>query len=348
MKILTINRIYSDNLGDQFLSIQIKSHLEEVLNYKTINYDLLDSKLTTRPNLVLNRKNNKFKNIIKKYLFSTQISRNIYWYIKNKKNIKKIIKKENPNLIIFGGGELIQDNEYFPIAIKTWSKYAKKNNIPYYFFGVGVKGRPRKSQLKKLLSSLRDSSGTVVRDLESKNTLLNDYNIEENVEVSYDVGFLDINIPKEKSDKYALLGVTSYRRIKKHLNIYENEKEYYDSIIKRYGELKHKYGECYTFYTDNEDKRESILLSEKYNLKYIEYDNLDELISVIKDSSFIETPRMHGCIMGIVNGIDTNPVKISSKMRSFYKTYYSKTKNIKTIQKEISDSLRELTSGVSL
>ena len=57
---------------------------------------------------------------------------------------------------------------------------------------------------------------------------------------------------------------------------------------------------------------------------------------------------MHGCIMGIVNGIDTNPVKISSKMRSFYKTYYSKTKNIKTIQKEISDSLRELTSGVSL
>jgi polysaccharide pyruvyl transferase WcaK-like protein len=68
-----------------------------------------------------------------------QFLKMIKWYVKNRNRILTLSQKlVNCDAVIIGGGELIQDNNFFLPALYIWVKEIRKRNIPIYYFGIGV------------------------------------------------------------------------------------------------------------------------------------------------------------------------------------------------------------------
>ena len=185
-KVLIINEGYSDNLGDQ----AINDSLQYLLKSNSIeNIEFQDfTKNIDAPIEISTGSNTSNKSPLMIQFFKKIIPSKIRWLIKN---INRIIKasKDNYDLVIIGGGQLILSNATFSIAMFSWVFFLRlfgNKNIILFAVGSGTKF----SFIDTLLyrKTLKKISKIYARDEKSKEILKNTFNIDS--EFVYDVAFI--------------------------------------------------------------------------------------------------------------------------------------------------------------
>jgi polysaccharide pyruvyl transferase WcaK-like protein len=348
MKVLVINEGYSDNLGDQAINDSLQ-YLLNINGIKDIDFQDFTKNIDKPIPIKLNEvQNAKFRiKSIMKYLIPVKIR----WLLKN---LRRIIKasKNNYDLVIIGGGQLIMGNVSFPIAMFSWInilKFFGNSNIIIY--SVGIASDIKLSIFNKLLFnySLSKVKKIYLRDNKSIELSQNIFKLSSSF--IYDVAFIHNQIKDkdiENKKHYILLGVMPLKTYNEH-NIYKLSKyEYYKTWIDFLNKNHIKVEQVSLFYTTHDDRIASLdfqqYVKNKFNitLELIETNTKNKLIETYKNSSLIISARMHALILGLSYNCKILTYPISEKLIEFNNLYIEKDFNINFIQQELLLSIKHL------
>ena len=340
MKALIINKSLSDNFGDQLIGLAIES-LCRANNIECDSVDLTngrkkDSFKTDKHLKNINRKKHRLLRIAK-------------FFIKNRK-IARCVDDKKYDLIIIGGGELLQDNNSFPIALHLWTKHLRKRfkNVPIVLFGIGAAENYYFLNKFFLKKALRRTEHIYVRDNASKENLLKVFDVEATEIPDVVFSLYEENLRLQRTDGKCLVGITSGFRVNQYSGFFNNPKHYYDEMVKTInGEPSLSLSLIYNDSNDLAACRAflSYYSSDSNNKKqlYIEkYETLEELIDLIKKSERVISPRMHSCIMGLLFSCEVTPVLISQKMNSFRVKYLQDGFRVLEAKKELLRVFKEV------
>jgi polysaccharide pyruvyl transferase WcaK-like protein len=160
---------------------------------------------------------------------------------------------------------------------------------------------------------------------------------------------VDILATYNKTNK-ALLGITSYQRIKYYGLYEEGEEAYFNHLYSRVLELQKKYENISCVYSDHQDKAACKAFSDYCEERYSnridieKYEELNEMVACIGAAMYIESPRMHTCILGILMGLTVKPVVISPKMQAFFDKYMSNKFSVMELRNSVIESLHDMLS----
>ncbi len=346
-KVLILNCAYSSNLGDQAIGIAMKNAFENVdfevvLKDLTQQHDGRDFYDSTIKNT-----NDKPKSKIPKWIsnFKTRLR-----WSKNNNPMFSILTEHNFSAIIIGGGELIQSNTIFPVAINTWIKKAKKANrdTKVVLFGVGVTDNYSLWDKLLLKKALRFIDFSYVRDSASIVNIKKNFNISSVLIPDIVFSLAAKGDLKNKKNR-ALLGITKYSRIQKHKNIdVKSKSEYYDKLFTEYHQLQDKYSIVTVIYADRSDLETAIDFKsyayEKYNatVDVANYKDINGMFDLISSSELVISPRMHTCIFSLLSEVDVKPIVMSGKMDSFVRRYILNSVKMEDLNSEIKQIMTEL------
>lgn len=274
------------------------------------------------------------------------------WYFRNKKRIVEVLKENDFDYVIFGGGQMIQSNGTFPFMIDYWTKSVKKHSkAKILYFGIGIGSNILKNDKKKIVNSLNRAEKIFVRDFYSKQRGEELLNNQREIYYTPDVvfslnNFIEESISKEKS---VLIGIPIRTHLQKFGEYSEIEKVY-DWYIEKIKEYKDKgYKVKYT-YTTRRDYQETLIFDKylksktKFEVEFLSYNTLEEMIVEISKAEIIISGRMHSLIIGYVYKCELIPFIFSQKIKSFYLEYIENKPNIERLQREIRDSLNNALS----
>lgn len=315
-KILLINRgVDTDNVGDQAIDYTLKrifeskgAHVESV-NY-TMFFTVNGSKLKSA-----------FQNLIKMYKIS----------------------KRNFDLVVIGGGQLIQSNSTFPLSLYLWTLFVKLfSNAKVVLYGVGVD--KDYDRFKKLLfkRGLRRISTFYVRDEFSHQNLKNVFTYNSKVVPDSVLSISKLYTPASKKTKLKLFGITHYGSIKRYKYIDATQIEY----LKQQAELLFSLednADYKLFYNTKTDFVFTLRFQEylkntyNYSIDICKTEDLFTYIELVSSAVKVVSSRMHALIIAHSYGIEIIPVKRNNKLEVFSETY----KNLK-----VEDCLRANTNAI--
>jgi polysaccharide pyruvyl transferase WcaK-like protein len=349
MKALLINRGNTDNLGDKAINFTMKSLLEKAgvevdfMDFigekaKSVNY-LNEAYLRLDKGSISNT-----KSIFKSFI------RRIVWLTKRSGMFSVCFGKNKVDIVFIGGGQLINSNVYFPIAMFLWIILFKTfSKAKVVLFGIGSESQFNLIDRWLYKSALKKADEIYVRDYDSHKTLSEVFGAKAKYapDVVYAIKqFIEVSGPNKS--KRALIGPTSLKRLHKHNNKFnvKSDVDFWEDIILKY--IRQSYI-TELFYTTIEDLVECIKVQRNFKLKYNQdisiatIDSLDELISVISSAQVIVSQRMHALILGQVYGCSLEPILISDKLISFKKQYLDTQKDIDelsmAVEKQLKDAL---------
>jgi len=351
-KALIINEGYSNNLGDQAIKKAIESFFVKK-GYRTSFLYLSNpaikklpkyTYLNTNPNVKIKK---TFVNKLKSFLLF------IYWYFKYKKIIIEELKKNDFDLVVIGGGQLIISSgsfalSGFSIAIFWYTFLAKRySKAKIFIIGVGSSKKFNWFEKKLYTKSFKRIDRVRVRDSFSKQKLKEYFNVDS--QLMPDIAFFgdDQNLDNGNIKKNnALIGVTNYDEVYRRYN-QDNltKKEYYDLLFDKYQEYKSKGYNTRVFYTTITDAIESEefikYIYQEYGIKIeiMNINNLEDLLSVLKDTDIVFSGRMHALILAMKNNCDIEAFLVSEKLKSFEKEYILNKSDVIKLREEISKEL---------
>lgn len=349
-RVLIINRCKSSNLGDQMIGLAATS-LFEKYGYDVDNVDFVTINDLRKINLK-GLKENKNRRILRsgmKLYSKSRTLRRVSWFFKNK-TIFEILKIKKYDMVLIGGGELIQSNVTFPIALNLWVKNIKKyqKEVPIVLFSIGVSNNIQNYDKYLIASSLKYINQIYVRDYNSLNNLKNIF--KKDAKLVPDIVF-SMDIPNaRKEDNKILYGITLFDRISRHNNIFKSKKEYYNHVFNELEKLK-KEGNVSLIYSNPEDFNACLDFLEYTNNKYgvnydlPKYETLTEFIGLIQSSKVVISPRMHALIPGVLCKKQVYPVCISDKINTF-NNLYLKDKTYDEIFKQTDQLSQEINKVV--
>jgi polysaccharide pyruvyl transferase WcaK-like protein len=338
MKLLVINEGFSNNLGDQIINKSFEYLISDKPEIKILHEDLNRSRIDKD----YKKKSIKYKKSIF-FLLKIFFHRSL-WVFKNIKRITLSVRK--CNYAIFGGGQLLVDNNIFPFSIFVWTFILTLSGIKYSFFSIGTQGSYSKVGRWLLQKALNNSDHIFVRDQLSKRIIMQNFEILSNI--TYDIGFLlkkNKYASKNKSESSFLLGIVDFN-VYKNFNTKPISKEnYYEEWIRMIGgnEALSDYN---LFYSTAEDRSESLLFKKyaliKYglNIKMMENFNVNDFVENILDAKKIVSGRMHSLIIAKRFNIDYLTFMTSEKIVQFNLIY--KNLELEKIQKKIKNDFNSL------
>lgn len=345
MNVLIINKRCSHNLGDQAIGRSIDD-LFIAQGCSVVARDLTDGNASIK-NIDLSYKISKNKD-----RDNNLFLRQLYWFIKHKRITKTISTSDKIDFAVIGGGELLQNNVSFPVALWMWVKRIKRlnKNTPIYMVAVGV--TKKHSWFSKILikKTLQNVKKIFVRDMQSMQNLKEIFGVESDVMPDVVFGYDRVfSINNKSSREGALLGITAFYRLK-YYGISSDKSIYFEELLSKYQKLKSTYGIVKCFYTDNTDYATCIEFSEwaklthNYDVEVAKYSSLDELLELLVSTRYLESPRMHACILSMLFGTDYKPVIISPKMQSFSELYKSADINLIEIKQRVKLVIKSICS----
>lgn len=327
-KVLLINEGASDNIGDQALNKglhdMLKKHSRNVTQVdftrcKNVgesysNNAALASKYHTRSKLPPSN-------------FRLLLSRSL-WFCRNFFKAWSLLTKDVQRVFI-GGGQLILDNRYFPIALFTWSIIAKAKRVPVCITFVGV-GKDFSWLSKKLISiAMNNTTKIIVRDNVSRDNLVKNFGVK--AITSYDSAY-SLTVPKKNDNKQLLAGVTSYEVYFRYFHEVNKGtplcvEDYIDQWLDNILAMINKFDIDSVIFcsTSEEDLSVSFKafsqLKERFpdfDCKYVsEVPSLNDFLNIVASSSVCYSGRMHALILSEVIGLDIKPYNISQKIESY-------------------------------
>lgn len=342
-KIATINECFSDNIGDQAISIAM-SNLCEYIGYEQVDkydYSFRDGSLQTAEQV-----RTKKSKLTPPKLF---LLRKIMFFLRNIRKANRIAKKKY-GVVIIGGGQLVLSNYSFSISMLLFMFFFKVYGTKVYIVSVGV-GEDFKFFDRLLFKlSLKYADKLYVRDHSSQSRIRKIFGLE--ADYFPDIAYYLKPIKKSKSKYPSIVCPISYkvftRYRKENGESYLSEKEYKNlwiDIIRKELEVK-KNSKIVITATTTEDLNFSLSLkpflskSEIESIDFIESRTYHDFVNILSYSLSIVSGRMHALILAHINGLDVAPFIVSKKIENFSKEYLSK--NVAEIAFEISKKSGEL------
>lgn len=323
MNVLIINRKNTNNLGDRAISMSMKKLFETYADVYTEDFCSVKESSSIKSNTAKTTPN---IHPVKKAIAGNPFIRIRSWK-KNNKGLFDILDKREYDYIIIGGGELIQSNFTFPLALYEWVKRAKKmqSNAKIVLFSVGCTNNFDRFQHILVKKALRNVGAIYLRDTASVENMYNQFKREaKEIPDCVFANSFDFACAK----KYIFYSLTTSERLKKHGNVQNNENDYFEDCYKYLDEnFTGRKEDIRLFYTTKEDYGVCLKFLEYVYKKYsqkietADIESLEDLISELATAETVISPRMHGCILGKLVGAKVVPILISEKMKSYNKKY---------------------------
>ena len=253
------------------------------------------------------------------------------WKHINLYKISRICQNEY-DVVLIGGGELVQSNGIFPVAMETWIREVKQFNpkAKIVFFGIGVTNSYTAVDKHRIEKAIACADAFFVRDSSSVENLK--YVFGKSADLISDVVFAGYKKQQTiKGDCEAVLyGITAFSRLKRyHYKNFESRSDYYEDCYREMLDAGYlnSIENLKLFYSDTQDYCECHAFA-KYIQKYYRkkvavcsYKTLEGFEKEIADSRMVISPRMHACIFGLIYDKEVKPVCISPKTQAFYDEY---------------------------
>jgi polysaccharide pyruvyl transferase WcaK-like protein len=329
MKILIINEGATHNLGDRMILFC----LQQLLKQKYSNATLYFQSYSGRPHNP--NRQNVSHNVTQKVNFTNtlknklplKIIRRCLWVFRN---IKDIInhKKQNYDLVVIGGGELLDNYWLFPFVCAVWvfcfkSILGKKTILLGVGYGTGM-GYWDKKLLKMALSKVDD---IYIRDGSSIKRIYEEYRITCKFipDVVFSVNKFVAAAPRI-TNKVTIFPVAYHvyqNSSKKPIPLIEHESAYTDFWVNSVRDWQNKGYDVYLSATDVVQDTAIVaaigVALAKIDIKTTTQIPKDttELAQIISSSSVVFSGRMHALIIGYTYKCTCVVYPVSHKLQTF-------------------------------
>ncbi|NNN45447.1 MULTISPECIES: polysaccharide pyruvyl transferase family protein [unclassified Vibrio] len=338
-KIITVNEMFSDNIGDQAISDQMEHFCKKGDNYLVDKADFSFRTSLKKQNVV---------KVNEKKLIRLPIYLKPFLLILKNAGKANAIAKNKYDLAIIGGGQLILSNGSFSASMFLYALFFKLYGTKVKIVSVGV--GERFSLVDKIIYrfAFYFVDEFFLRDIKSQENLRAIFG--KKAEYSPDIAyFMSGKICKSTSSKHLICPVE-----------YEVFKRYYKEMGYNFVDYK-KYenkwiDEIESIIFDNPDDGVIItattladyqfavsifkLLSAKHvgRVELVKTENWYEFIDIAKNCDSVMSGRMHALILCHCLGLKIVPYKISKKISAFENFYL---KADASTHKHVLDILRD-------
>ncbi|OLQ89956.1 hypothetical protein BIY21_14085 [Vibrio ponticus] len=351
--ILLVNEGSSDNIGDQALNKGL-FHCLSSLDLKVKQIDLT----RCRSSDSVSNNENHFKVTTERVINKKANRNHWFWVLLSRikwglSNIRKVflLTKGNYDALVVGGGQLILDNRYFPVALLVWSLIARFRRIPIYFVSVGVGSKFSFGSKLMFRCTLSLSEKVLVRDEVSRDNLRNNFNIESTV--TFDSAYAyPLPTTSLKNKRRLIVGVTNYEIYKRYFSELEfserrlNETEYIDKWVNSILSLNVSTVVFCSTSSEDIDISHKVyirLLEKKEGMEIRFIDRvppLEEYVSLVLDSGSVFSGRMHALILSELCGNYIKPWVLSQKIDTYNK--FILPTSVEKKRKHIYDEVKSL------
>jgi polysaccharide pyruvyl transferase WcaK-like protein len=344
-KIITINEILSDNIGDQAIAAAL---LELCGKKETLHVDKVDFSFRTVKK-IKKEKPTHLKKIIR--IILPNILLQILFLIKHYKTSAEI-SSNNYDLALIGGGQLILGGGFFPCSLFLYTYFLKKTGTKIKIVSAGVGTSFNFLERYLIGKSLRRVDSVYLRDQRSIENL--SVHFRKNSKFCPDIVYY---LTKEKLCKkislpsnVTLVCPVEYRVFKKYMKEVNSRdltsSEYCGIWIRLIRERLRMSDKVFLSGTTKRDYQFACHLFEllkeedraKTSLREIQtYDDFTTLAGV---SGTVLSGRMHALILCHILGLNIVPFVLSEKIESYSNDYLNKTpdefkKSLEEISEEI-------------
>lgn len=318
------------NLGDQLISKATEESLLELSNSEDFQYITASFVPYTK----FGKYN--FVNLVKGFLFS----------------LKQAMKADH--IVIIGGNLIIPNNTKFSLCFFFYSLLSKIFHTKFSTFGVGVSLSKGSKTWRNWLykKSLLAADYIGVRDEHSLNALPtvmedNDFLSKGNVHLSHDCAFLFKDkyfCQNIESNRVAIIPVNYHSATCNESVVGLSESEYLDFHVNLISAMIKEGDEPFFLCTDKTDEIFAEQINQKFNLKIITPESVDELF-VLLNSVTVIAARMHGIIASLLAGRFVVALNWQHKVKSLsekellsFPCYDFEDKNIPLILSDLDQS----------
>lgn len=334
-KVLLLNQGHSSNLGDKLINEVMTNVLvenNEVLHAPFIPTEKESEIGWNDISSFRNKSTNIFIDSLKNIIKKSKVIITIGLDYKYQKAIYNIIKDEEIDAVVIGGGELLATFIPFNSALYSWIKIIKKNykDIPIIIYGVSGTKPKNKFLDKRLKYILTNCNFISVRDHATESFINNSYKIKTNYSPDCVFSYRELNKDNTIKNKENILSIMIYDYDSLHGKLsFSNKIEYFD----HWYDLLEKNIQCKDVvllaYTTEEDRMCSkeflnyILDNKdiKHAVQLAEYNDVYGLIDIVKKSRTIITGRMHAMILAKQYKTDIIPFIFKEKIETFCNEY---------------------------
>jgi len=352
-KILLINEGGADNLGDE----TIRFVLEKLLKEADCDVDWVrfsGQVKTKRVESVMPKPVSE--SLWRKFVRKTSPVE-LRWLLRNWGIFIRYLKASEYDLILIGGGQLIQSNGAFGLAMFIWiSLFKKLHKKKIILIGVGAAERYTFFDRYLYRKSLKLADRIYVRDRGSLSVLKNIFGIS--CDLIPDIAFYISKIYKypPHKEKRALFCPTSYEFYKSKrdgpdIGLGENEYlRYWQDRMLEYRDRDYQvklFCMNRNFDMPATEKLKRILCDEHgIDIEILDIFTLEELTREIAKAEVVVGARMHALIIGYCYGCKVIPFRTSEKIESFEEEYVNGSISPDEVQRCIVSTIRGIVSGV--
>ncbi|EMN5859948.1 polysaccharide pyruvyl transferase family protein [Pluralibacter gergoviae] len=337
-KIIIVNEICSDNIGDHAINMGVTQALNRY-GIETDSYGF-DAKIKNVSLETISKKNFFSLTIFLRWVKNKTVKNNkayryLLWLLRNVIRTIKITKQNKNGRIIIGGGQLIQSGGTFPIAMYTWIQVSKLFNLDIYIVGVGCAEKFNGLDSFLYKSSLKHAKKIYVRDHSSISKLEKNFNIKAAFIPDLAYALYDEPVYRTPKDNVAIIGCTAYYVYMKNVKELNSAKYMeFDEYLQFWVQIILKYcgeGHILMISTTVEDLYFSKLVYDTIRainsdlLVKIDFVNtmvtLNEYINFVKKAKVVLSGRMHSLILGHIAGCNSIPYNINKKVEIFAEEY---------------------------
>lgn len=352
-KVLLINEGGSANLGDLSIRHALEWLLEQAgCSVRWTSFSGRKERTGKPPRRDKRASARSWKNLVKKV-----IPAELRWLLRTWIVFLGHLKANDCDLILIGGGQLIQSNGVFGLAMFIWvSLFKKLHKKKVVLMGVGAADKYTSFDTYLYRKSLKLADRVYVRDKDSQRVLKDNFGAAS--DLIPDVAFCMNQIyrqPPHKA-KRALFCPTShdfYRRKRADPDVGPDEGEYL-----RYWEelmlarLRAGY-QVKLFCTDsNTDlgttERLKQMLHDDHgvDVEILDIGTLEQLTEEIAQSQIVVSARMHALIIGFCYGCEVLPYETSEKMKAFQQEYIDSDVRLEEVQKRILSTVNDVVASL--
>lgn len=258
----------------------------------------------------------------------------IYWIAQHYRHISNILKRQDYELVVIGGGQLIESSgkDYpsrFAIAMYWWTKLAKKltkAKICLIGVGIGTTFNPKEMSLFSKALALADVIW--VRDTFSQTAARTKFG--RMAELTPDVAFYhgSNRVETNNGNRRALIGITSYNEVfAKYNEPGKTRLDYYNEwhgIVKKYIQQGLPVVLFYTTITDAAESiafRDYLRQQHQLDLPVAKLHTVSDLKELYQSASDVYSGRMHALILAMKYRCNVDAYLISQKLKSFHEEY---------------------------
>lgn len=349
MKIALINEGKSDNLGDQLINFTIKQLIKsysDKVSITNFSYSAITDFKRNHNSSGPAKKSSGLKRMIGKSTLYKLYARK-RWISANK-NFFKGISVEKFDLVIVGGGQLLNNSWLYPFLFQTWIRQFRNQRIVIYAIGMG--SGFSKMDFNMIRKTLQFCDLIIVRDEYSRKMITEQ--MKKNAVLSKDPVFAIsdyISIP-DKFERVVVLPA-SYENVYLQHNAFIPEEEYFYKWVKIINDYKSKGKEVWVSITDlHQDQKIFHQLKKHFaSEKLITFtipNDAEDLVHIIGSSRTVCSARMHALIIGYSYGCNCDVFPISLKLKTFENEILKGSNlGIVGIKQEIQNSIKQIFSS---